>query len=346
MPPSRRVWTLALIAVILIVGCNRDPATDASGPQERQISPPEPPLLCPMTGEKPRGVDLERPAVAVKIENSPLARPQSGLDKADIVYEETVEGGITRFMAIYHCGETTKAGPVRSARFDDPKIALPFTNVLAYSGANGIVEKELARSKLIRLTELNAAGFLYREPPGSTDIHTLFADVTRLRKAAKKRREPQIASSNFFKFDRLPKDAVPARSAWLNFNPSIIVEWRWRDHAWRRFEDGTPFIAASGKQIAVPNVLIQEVKVDNSATIVDVSGNPSPNIDLEGSGRAFLLRDGKILKGTWRTRNHGRATYFETRRGDPFTFDLGQTWIELVPSKKGAVKGAIAFSKG
>jgi hypothetical protein len=345
MPRSRTLLAVALTALVALAACTSDDSpTEADGSRERQTTVPEP-AVCPMTGEKPRGLDLGRPAVAVKVENSPLARPQSGLDKADLVYEEIVEGGITRFMAIYHCGQTTKAGPVRSARFDDPKIALPFTNVLAYSGANGIVENELARGKLMRLTELNTTGPLYRDPPGSTDTHSLFADVTRLRKIAKRRGKPKIPTSNFFKFDELPRNAAPAKSVRLNFNPSTVIEWRWRGGAWRRFEEGRSFIVASGKQIAVPNVLIQEVEVNNSATIVDVAGNPSPDIDLKGSGRAFLLRDAKVVKGTWRTLNEGKITRFETRRGDPFTFEVGRTWIELVPSKKGTVKGSIAISK-
>jgi hypothetical protein len=90
-------------------------------------------------------------------------------------------------------------------------------------------------------------------------------------------------------------------------------------------------------------VLIQEVRVDRSAKIVDVAGNPSPDLDWFGGGRAFLFRDGKVIKGSWSTKKKGTVLVFKTRRGDPFVFDKGATWVELVPSRKGQVKGSVSF---
>jgi hypothetical protein len=89
---------------------------------------------------------------------------------------------------------------------------------------------------------------------------------------------------------------------------------------------------------------VQEVEVNDSTRIFDVAGNPSPDIALAGKGRAFLFRDGEVVKGSWKTGRSGVPS-FKTKKGDPFTFDLGSTWIELVPSNKGTVKGEIAFSK-
>src|SRR5919202_962193 len=81
----------------------------------------QPAAICPLTGEKPAKTSyLNRPAVGLKIENLPLAYPDSGLNKADIIFEEPVEGGLTRFLAVFHCGDAAKAGPVRSARPIDP----------------------------------------------------------------------------------------------------------------------------------------------------------------------------------------------------------------------------------
>ncbi|HEV3471905.1 MAG TPA: DUF3048 domain-containing protein, partial [Actinomycetota bacterium] len=129
----------ALLAAFLLFGAcsDDDPSPPAAAPSPTEVPTATKPR-CPLTGKEPRrGIDLDRPAVAVKIENSPQARPQHGLENADLVFEEIVEGGITRFMAIYHCGSSKDAGPVRSARFDDPKLARPFTRVLAFSGSMG-----------------------------------------------------------------------------------------------------------------------------------------------------------------------------------------------------------------
>ena len=300
----------------------------------------EPEPRCPLTGEEPPSdIDLDRPAVAVKIENSPQARPQAGLETADLVFEEIVEGGITRFMAIYHCGAAKEAGPVRSARFDDPKIARPFTRVLAYSGSNGLVDKELKKRKMVLLNELNQEGAFYRVPPETILVHNLFVktEVLRNDKAVRKVNPPR---DDVFTFGAVQEGAKKARRIEIQFSDDIAIEYRWGGSLWKRFEDG-PFLTKTGTQIAVPNVLVQEVDVDNSSRLVDSAGNPSPKIDLKGKGRAFLFRDGKVIAGTWRMKD-GRP-YYRTRSGDDFVFATGSIWVELVPSKKGEVKGAIRF---
>ena len=295
---------------------------------------------CPLTGkEPPRGVKLDRPAVAVKIENSPQARPQHGLEDADLVFEEIVEGGITRFMAIYHCGAAQDAGPVRSARFDDPKLARPFTRVIAFSGSNGLVNKELEKRNMVILNELNQRGAFFRVPPGAILVHNLFVrtEVLRNDPRVKKVDPPR---DDVFSFGDAPENAARARRISLHFNASIEISYRWKGGAWKRFEDG-PFRTNQGDQIAVANVLVQEVEVNNSKRLVDSAGNPSPKIDLKNGGKALLFRDGRVLKGTWKAKN-GRFVY-KMRNGDDFVFAPGAIWIELVPSKKGQVKGSIAF---
>jgi Protein of unknown function (DUF3048) N-terminal domain/Protein of unknown function (DUF3048) C-terminal domain len=339
------VLTGALLAVLLLLGACTDNEPAAREEPEAAEEEEEAPSVCPLTGEEPpKGIDLSRPAVALKIENSPDSRPQTGLDEADIVYEEIVEGGVTRFMALYHCHDAAEGGPVRSARFDDPKIAKPFTRILAFSGANEIVLRELNKQKLIALDELNASGPLFRVPPGSTDVHSVFADTVKLRKLGKERGKIDPPKGAYFEFGDLPGGAKKARTVTLHFNPSNEIRWRWKKDKWVRFEAGVPFNSSSGEQIGTPNLLVQEVDVNDSNFITDVAGNPSPDIDLEGKGRAFLFRDGQVVVGKWKANKNGIPS-FETKSGDTFTFEVGSTWIELIPSKKGTVKGSIDFSK-
>jgi hypothetical protein len=335
-----------LVATLLFVGACTSDDPDPADPESEAAAPQEDePSICALTGEDPpKGVDPARPAVALKIENSPDSRPQRGLDQADIVYEEIVEGGVTRFMSIYHCHDAAKGGPVRSARFDDPKIVKPFTRILAFSGANDIVLEELKDQKLVALDEKNASGPLFRVPPGSTDIHSVFANAARLRKLGKKKGKVDPPNESFFEFGDIPDGASKVKSVTLNFNPNNEITWRWKGDKWVRFEAGVPFNSSGGDQIGTPNLLVQEVEVNNSKSITDVAGNPSPDIDLNGKGRAFLLRHGRLVKGTWKANKEGVPS-FETNGGDPFTFEVGSTWIELLPSKKGNVPGSIKFSK-
>jgi hypothetical protein len=330
---------------LLLVGaaCSDD---EPSGPEvttEASPSPEPEPAKCPLNGEEPpKGLDVETPAIALKIENSPEARPQSGLEEADLVYEEVVEGGITRFMAIFHCGTTDQGGPVRSARFDDPKLATPFTHLLAYSGSNGPVDRELKANDIIQLNEdTDPVEAFFRVPEGVLEVHNLFADVGKLQKIAAKR-DVDPPSTDVFAFGDINGEAKKARTVSLNFTASNTIEYKWKKDVWVRSEAGVPFMTAAGEQLSVPNVLVQEVRVDNSETIVDVAGNPSPDIDLLTGGKALLFRDGQVVKGKWATDKAGLPV-FTTTSGDPMTFATGSIWIELVPSNKGDVTGSFSF---
>ncbi|MDQ4026497.1 MAG: DUF3048 domain-containing protein [Actinomycetota bacterium] len=346
--PNRARAVLAVVCVPLVVfaACT-DPDTKLSSteaaaesssgdPAERELT------TCPLTGEDPPdGVAPDRPAVAVKIEDDPAARPQSGLEKADVVFEERVEGGITRFLVIYHCGDSMHAGPVRSGRFDDPKISKPFTGVLAAAGSNSIVDKEIKRRGLVYLTEDNSKA-LFRDPRGSISVHSLFANTKKLRKfAVKKDVEPP--PHDVFVFGPIEAESKKARKVTMNFTEDNTVEYRWKGGRWKRYEAGEPFMAAAGGQIAVPNVLIQEVRVDNSK-IVDSVGSPSPKINLlNTSGRLLLFRDGRVIKGRWKKNGVAEPPVYTAADGETMTFARGPIWIELVPSKKGEVKGSLSF---
>jgi Protein of unknown function (DUF3048) N-terminal domain/Protein of unknown function (DUF3048) C-terminal domain len=333
-------FVAVLLVALLAAACSDDEPVTAEQPAvgEHKQRAPEPTCI---DGTKASESKIHRPAVALKIENSSEARPQSGLESADVVYEEIVEGGITRFMAIYHCGEAHTAGPVRSARFDDAKIASPFTRLLAYSGANGIVERELGKQKIVSLTELNGGSAFFRVPPGTTDIHSLFADTEKIRhQAPKKLEEPK---QGIFEFGAVNDAAKKARRVSLHFNASNTIEYRWSGGTWKRSEAGQPFMSNTGGQIEVANLVVQQVEVNNSATIVDPIGNPSPDIALKGKGKAVLFRDGRVVKGTWVIKKEGDAATFETKSGKPFVFTPGPIWIELLPSGKGEVKGSFEY---
>jgi hypothetical protein len=343
---SKVAALLAVMCALLAAGCSGESgklsATEAADEtSSREPAEPEP-TTCPLTGEDPpRGVALDRPAVAVKIEDDPVARPQSGLDKADIVFEERVEGGITRFLVIYHCGDSKHAGPVRSGRFDDPKISKPFTPVLAAAGSNAIVDKEIKRRKLFYLTEDNSKA-LFRDPRGSVSVHSLFANTKKLRTFAEKK-DVEPPPHGVFLFGSIKGDSKKARRVTMNFTDDNTIDYRFKRGLWKRYEAGEPFIAASGKQIAVPNVLIQEVRVDNSR-IVDSVGSPSPRIRLQNaSGRLLLFRDGRVIKGRWTKGDVAEPPIYKTKDGEPITFARGPIWIELVPSRKGEVKGKLSF---
>ena len=181
---------------------------------------------------------------------------------------------------------------------------------------------------------------MFRIPPGTFDTHNLFADTKKLRALAGKTRPP---SREVFTFGELTGKSKKAHSVTLHFTAANAIEYKWEGGTWRRYEAGLPFFTSVGDQIALPNVLIQEVEVNPSAHIKDVAGNASPEITLVGEGRAFLFRDGRVIKGSWSIAKEFATPKFTTKKGDPLVFAPGPIWIELLPSQAGAVKGSLEF---
>ena len=299
------------------------------------------PATCPLTGLEPaREALLERPAVAVKIENNPLAYPLSGLEDAEVVYEEQVEGGMTRFMAIYHCTDSVHAGPVRSARIVDPAIVTPITHILADAGGNAAVREELDDFEIVHIDESEAGDAMQRvDRPGISFEHTLYGNTKALRR--KGARKFSDVPPRLFEFGELEGKARRAKSVTINFSSSIIG-WEWKEGRWYRTDGGEPLMSDTGDQIAADNILVEQHVVNLSDTLGDVLGTASPEIeDVTGSGKAFLFRDGKVVVGRWTRDSVDDPVRFETKSGDAMILTPGTTWIELVPSKKGEVTGSV-----
>ncbi|MFP5297853.1 MAG: DUF3048 domain-containing protein [Actinomycetota bacterium] len=306
------------------------------------------PVTCPLTGVEPRDEALaERAAVAVKIENAPVAYPLSGLEDAEVVFEEVVEGGITRFMAIYHCTDSTKAGPVRSAREVDPAIMMPITKILAFSGANQTVLNALDEAGVVVVDETGSNGAMERVArAGLTSEHTLYADSKAVRKVARKGYSDP-PPDDMWEFGSLEDNGKTKKAGevTIGFSGATTVGYTWDGDGYLRTQGGQPFMAESGEQIKVPNVLIEEHEV-NYSSVTDVAGNPSVEIaDETGSGKAVLFRDGRAIVGTWSRESIDSPVVFETKSGDKMVFAEGAVWIHLVPSDAGEVKGSFSFVK-
>jgi Protein of unknown function (DUF3048) N-terminal domain/Protein of unknown function (DUF3048) C-terminal domain len=304
------------------------------------------PAKCPLTGLEPKNEKVvERPAVALKIENNIAAYPLTGLEDADVVYEEVVEGGLTRFLAIYHCGDARKAGPVRSARTIDPGIMVPYTRILAAAGGNDAVLAELENADVVIIDESSAGDAMSRaERPGISSEHTLYGDTTALRKLGSKRYK-DAPSDDLFEFGDLEGKSKKVTSVTVNMS-STIVRYEWNGEQWRRIDHDAPLAMESGTEIAVDNVLLEQHTVNLSDTLGDVIGSASTEIaDVTGQGKAVLFRDGRQIVGRWTRDSIEDPVVFETKAGDAMVLAEGTTWIELVPDDQGDVKGSFTVEK-
>lgn len=312
-------------------------------------------MRCPLTGtELPAGVDLNRPALAVKIDNHPRARPPAGLESADIVYEELVEGGLTRFMGIYHCGDAEDLGPVRSAREVDPDILVQYEPALfAYSGASpNNLRKVRSTAGVVDLVH-GSNGPAYSRRRGRPAPHNLFTSTgsIRARPAAQGVNGPPETGLEFdpdLNRDRAPADKespspaatpldgpAPAPAAGnkvtFSYSGGAPVTYTYDPSTGRylRAVGGAPHLAATGEQLSAANVVVMKVEVSRSGS--------SPHIAVAGApGEAIVLRNGEAIHGEWIRRTFADQTVLVGDDGKPILLKPGPTWINLLPSDRPA----------
>jgi hypothetical protein len=293
--------------------------------------PPPPPPRCPLTGVDPEGEVPSRPALAIKVENLPSSRPQTGLSWADIVYEEPVEGGITRFIAVYQCQDAERVEPVRSARETDPAILVQFGRPLfAYSGAAGPVHQVVQRSRLIDVS-VDAVPDAYHRDPEREAPHDLYTSTRQLYRAGRSRTKAG-APKPLFSYESGRPKGRRVQELHVPFSSSSDVFWRWSSdaRAFLRFHGTDPHISSDGTQFQAKNVVVQSVKVTLS-DIVDAAGARSPIVEATGTGKAYVLRRGRMVVGTWERPTLRDVTKFYDANGEEIRLTPGNTWVELLP---------------
>lgn len=296
----------------------------------------------PLTGV-PADTVPDRPALAVKIENSTAARPQTGLDDADMVWEQVVEGGITRFVAVYHSTLPPEIGPVRSIRPMDAAIAAPLGGLLAFSGGVPpyIAAAEAAGLQTLR-QDAGADGF-FRSTARSAphDVHA--TPQTLLDQADADHRTPPETQFDHAAEGEQPTAVAAGRpTATLDLRMSGISAPRWAwsaaDGRWLRAEGSTPAVQADGARIGAANVVVLRVDVVQTEAR-DPAGNPVPETVLTGSGPALVASGGHAAEAIWSKAGVSDRVELTDADGDPVALAPGTTWVELVPHSGAVTTG-------
>jgi hypothetical protein len=296
--------------------------------------------LWPLTGLE-SGTVPPRPALAVKIENSVDARPQTGLNAADTVWEEVVEGGITRYVAVYHSTLPAEVGPVRSIRPMDPAIAAPLHGLFGFSGGQAAYVGAVEDAGLQVLSSDNGIAGFYRIDSRDAP-HNVYADPGVL--VAQADPQHQAAPGTQFEMATAADQATavaagtPAVTVALTLSGLSHPNWTWNgtDRAWLRAEGAAPAVEADGTSLRATNVVV--LRVDVVATDGrDPAGNPVPETVLEGSGAALVATGGRTLPVIWAKNSVTDRLVLLGPDGNPVRLAPGTTWVELVPNGGGAV---------
>lgn len=337
--PKQRSGTkyggVLLLALALVAsGCAETPVTATLTPSRsstRLPAPPETPVptaVTPLRGTTINVGGTNSPSIAAKIDNHVAARPQVGLETTDIVFEELVEGGLTRYLAVWQSTIPEVLGPVRSIRPMDPDIISPFGGIIAYSGGQE------------RFVELMQDAPVYNAIHGQPDTENTFYrtnDKAAPHNVLVKAQEvvaqhtdlappaQQFEYSNYVTPSTATRAGTPLAGIDLRFSPESPRNWTWDAVAksWLRSQEGVADVDSAGAQLKATNVVVLIVDINNSLGL--------PKTELIGTGDAWIATDGASVHALWTKASATERIQLVDDAGQPVLLAPGNTWVELVP---------------
>jgi len=297
----------------------------------------------PLTGEQVDPANLQRRPLAIKLSNSPpvYTRPQSGLNDADLIFEHTTEGAITRFTIITYGKTPPRVGPIRSARLIDVELPAMYDAALAYSGSSAGVGQRLVNADFrTRILFTNEPGY-YRTGEDKPYEHTLYGNPAQFWQALEGKglnTPPTFTTVNAFS-SAPPPGGTPAAALQVDYQWTL-VEWRYdpENGRYRRWADGAIHADGNtGEQVAVANVIvIAPNHVEDGSICEEIRDGRcvhlSVQIQLWGTGSAAVFRDGQRYDVTWQRLNRTDSLTFVDAAGAPFPLQIGSSWVQVVPN--------------
>lgn len=336
------VAAVAAVVVFFVVRSGEDVVASTTTTVPTPTTEPPPPVRSPLTGLPSADPAAEaHPAVSVKMDNSPDARPQSGINDADVVWEMKVEG-ITRFAVVFHSHLVDAVGPVRSARSSDIDLVAQLTRPLfAWSGGNAGVTAEVlqaARDGVLTNVSFDAAeGFYYRWDERRSP-HNLYVNLVPL--VAERSPEGQLGPWPIFEYrvpetapHPTPAGAVPVAGISIDFGLGSVVEYVWDEErqGWNRYQvdvrhprADSATVDLAGVQVSPANVIVQFVDYGVSA-----ADSRSPRAITVGEGDAIVLTAGQAIPARWSRPDRAQPARFVDAAGQPVLLTPGTTWLAL-----------------
>lgn len=325
---------LILIILINISGCSKPEEMEENEDEiieEIEVEEVAEPLkyICTLTGlEVLEEADINQRPIAVMIDNEMNARPQSGLDSADIVYEMPVEGNITRYMAIYHHMSSEKIGPVRSARPYFIDKALEFNGIYVHCGGSPQALKDLETLKVDTFNDLKGTPVFWR----STDRkmpHNLYTNTKYMREVSETKKLENKKAPDYFKFsdDYLVPDGAFFNKMTVNYSGSYKVSYLYDGETkkYYRYINGEPMKDYDTKNdITASNIIVERVGIK----VLDKVGR----LELlnTGKNRGYFLTGGRLMEIEWYKDSRSGKTIYKDLKGNEILLNKGVTWIQVV----------------
>jgi hypothetical protein len=291
-------------------------------------------VASPLTGVQVDAKLAKRPVLGVMVENSSDARPQSGLDKAGVVFEAIAEGGITRFLALYQEESAKQIGPVRSVRPYYVDWADGFNASLVHVGgsAEGLKRATNVLGARRNLDEFRFGARLVPRVSFRARPHNAYTSSARMRAIAKETGHTTSEFTSLARKDPAPAEAPDTTKISVNFSsPFFQVGWRYdrKNNTYVRSNGGTRQLDRETKK-----ALRAEVVVVMKASYRTASSVGHQKIATTGKGTVYVFQDGTVTRGVWRkTSTRAQLTFTDTH-GDEILLNRGRTWFEVIPTDK------------
>jgi hypothetical protein len=329
---------LALGLGLTAAGCGPRKVTPTPAPTRSSrpaLPTPPPTAVAPLRGTTVPVGSLDHASIAAKIDNLPVARPQIGLGSADLVYQELVEGGLTRYVAVWQSSIPALIGPVRSIRPMDPDIVSPLGGIICYSGGQQRFVDLMRNTPVYNAIhgQADTASTFFRTPTRAAP-HNVLVKATEL--LAEHASIPAPAQQFAYSLDAASsssaKDGTPTAVVDFAFSGVSNGSWTWdaATSAFLRSQGTGPDLDEAGAQLSATNVVVIRV------TVTDDQGVPKTN--LIGSGEAWISSGGGTVHATWSKARATDPIHLVDGQGAPVRLAPGNTWIELVPSA-----GSVSF---
>jgi hypothetical protein len=278
---------------------------------------------------------INGPVLAVKVDDTNFAHPQIGLEDADVVYIEQVEGGLTRLAAIYSSVIPLRIGPVRSARISDIDILRQYGRVaFAYSGAQKKLLPVIQAASLQNLGGQTQSSAIYTTDPARTPPYAMVlrADLL-MAKTVEKNYQIETAKNVGWNFGEVPKGGKRTESVTMHWPAAkYLAIWSLEEKRWLLQHNASPDVADSGKTLGPTTLVIQIVSISPSE-YHDKVGGVTPISQTVGSGRGYVLRDGKTFAGLWNRASAEAGTTWTLADGTAINFAPGQVWVALTDTE-------------
>lgn len=289
----------------------------------------------PLTGEQVPVAVASRPVVIVKVDNSPPARPQAGLNEADVIFEERVEGSVVRFLAVYQSNDVDVIGPVRSIRSTDAAIVAPLGGVFGFSGGITPFKNKVAATG-VKLVEEGEKSSGVSQRAGRKRPYATYANTELLRAQANPVPPPalfpRLREAESFAAANDPTTVITGMR--VVFGSLTTADWTWdpSGDAWLRSTNNTIHYLEGRERLTTKCVIVQTTRYAPTP-YTDRSNAPVDEAITVGTGKAVVACDGQAVEATWSKPSLKAVTsYKHASTGAPIRIPTGRVWVAYMPT--------------